>query len=698
MALEESPSNDFRKLRVETNSPIRPPPSPFAALSHDDSVAEGSQETLRPVGEVQETSLDTGPGGHPELPLSYGSSHSDAVTSNSESPDGSTRARGSICFNDKIRLDDGRVHSLHEPLSKKKGRSRSRGRSILQELAQDLNNSEGAVESPGYAGDLKEDPFDARVMPSGRDTRRQQANGNHFLESTDDKHPRQNEEELKDYDKVASLTSDSSVSPSVDEVNTPIDAIPQLDSLPSPVATGSPASYTANSNTTGPIPMPFLRRTSSAFSKGALPDGSRPANLRRNSRRHSRRSTSNSTSKSPASAFLSQYAAGGEEYAALAEPDHEGQEIGDHSKYIIGREIGRGGFSSVKEVFTMEGSTRIRRAVKIVRKRVPGASEAENEKMQAKFEHEVSVWRYLRHRHILALLAVYDTPFATFCITRLNQGGTLFDLVRRSRKASTGAAATTTTTTTATTRGTGTTPTPARKPGLPAPLATRYLAQLASALRYLHEDVRMVHRDVKLENCLIDMSGAEAHPRGFGTLQLCDFGMADFITEDSCVSDIAGAVQEDEHSSGGSSSSGGGGGGSGGKNAQSADPSVVLGSLEYASPEGLASRGIPMFVTTGDVWAFGVIAFTVLVGELPFRHELAPKLQSKILGGEWDVQALRRAPAVAEMEDGEGKVEEMVRGCLTVDTAERWRITDVVGSRWLTEYQDSEEETDRSWD
>ena len=648
MAHEESASNDFRKLRVETSSPIRPTPSPFAALSHDGSVDSDSQETLKPAREDNEAPLHDGLR-ESRLLARCGSTDSNGITSSCGSDNSSTRARSSISFNDTIRLDDGRLHALHEPLPKRSGRSRSRGRSIMQELQQKHANAGGAFEAPGYAEQLKNNPITGEAVPS-HENPREQTSGNHIFQSAVDKLP-SDEEELKDNEKVASLTSDSSTSGSVDEIKTPVDAMPQMDSLPSPVATMSPSSYDGN-NSTGPIPMPMLRRTSSAWTRSTVSDAStRPGSIRR---RRSRRSTSNSTSKSPASAFLSQWGKGREEVAALTEPDDEGQEIGDHSKYIIGREIGRGGFSTVKEVFTMEGDARIRRAVKIVRKRVPGASESENEKMQAKFEHEVSVWRYLRHRHILSLLAVYDTPFATFCITRLNQGGTLFDLVRQARKQG-------------------------GRRGLVAPLATRYCAQLASALRYLHEDVHMVHRDVKLENCLIDMSAPDARAAG-GNLQLCDFGMADFITEDSSVSDIVGAVQQHERDAG-------------------SDPSsVVLGSLDYASPEGLGSGGIPMFVTTGDVWAFGVTAYAVLVGDLPFRHELWPKLQSKILEGEWDLQALKNAPAVREINGGDAKVEDVLQGCLTVGTTERWRITDVVTSRWLTDYQDSEEETDRSWD
>ncbi|KAI9713088.1 MAG: hypothetical protein M1820_001073 [Bogoriella megaspora] len=649
----EGPDDSFRKLRVETNSPIRPPPSPFAAIAHDGAIEHGSQETLKPLREVEAAPLDDGLADS-VLTISSGSIGSNAILSSNGSPEeaGRPRSRGpSISFNNTVKLDNGGLHSLDEPLPRT-GRSRSRGRSLMAELAEEHNNGESAIESPEIAGGPVNSPEGASALAWRRNGRQQQQTRNGSrLEPILSGDSKTSENDDKDYEKVASLTSDSTISPPMDEIRTPIDSVPPMDKLPSPVSTTSPTSLEPN-QTVGSMPMPMPRRTSSTLSRSVFGDASRPGSIRRESRRHSRRSTGNSTSKSPASAFLSQW--GKDEAAALAEPDDEGQEIGDHSKYIIGREIGHGGFSSIKEVFTMEDETRIRRAVKIVRKRVQGASESENETVQSKFEHEVSVWRYLRHRHILPLLAVYDTPFATFCITRLNVGGTLFDLVRSSRKAG--------------------------QKGLSAHLCTRYLAQLASALRYLHEDVRMVHRDVKLENCLIDMTSPDAGSSG-GNLQLCDFGMADFITEDNCVSEIVGAARP-------------------GQDHPEHGKSVVLGSLEYASPEGLASGGVPMFVTTGDVWAFGVITYTVLVGDLPFRHELAPKLQSKILNSEWDVEALRDATTVREIKGGSAKIEDVVRGCLTVDCADRWKITEVVNSRWLQEYtepEESEEPESREW-
>ena len=92
---------------------------------------------------------------------------------------------------------------------------------------------------------------------------------------------------------------------------------------------------------------------------------------------------------------------------------------------------------------------------------------------------------------------IYKTEDATFCFIPLNTGGTLFDLVRANRG------------------------------GLPPHLAKRYAYQLASAIRYLHEDARVAHRDIKLENCLLDTSVDPPNVR------VCDFGMAEWISNDS---------------------------------------------------------------------------------------------------------------------------------------------------------------------
>jgi serine/threonine protein kinase len=359
--------------------------------------------------------------------------------------------------------------------------------------------------------------------------------------------------------------------------------------------------------------------------------------MRQGRRQSSRRSTA--SSNSPASAFLSRFAR--EESSAA--PDDEGQEVGE---YVLGRQIGFGGSSVVKEAFTIEGDRRVCRAVKIVRKQVANKDDLENERVQAEFEREVGLWRCLSHRHILSLIAVHVTPFATFCFTQLSSGGTLFDLVRANRQ------------------------------GLRGDRARRHSYQLASAIRYLHEDMRVVHRDIKLENCLIDVSHPTAHLDG-GNLLLCDFGLAEFEINDHS--------RESPDPPGGDGPSTGPG--------PPVTNTCFVGSLEYASPELIL--GPPNFFSrVVDVWAFGVVMYALLLGDLPFQHPLPSRVQHKILAGEWDAHAVRRAPGAAGTED---EVLEVMHGCLNMRSEERWVIRQVLDSRWLYGCPEMLEEISAGW-
>ena len=345
------------------------------------------------------------------------------------------------------------------------------------------------------------------------------------------------------------------------------------------------------------------------------------------------------------------------ETSSEPQPDEEGQAIGLNNEYIIGRTINSGGFGVVKEVHTLdEHRSGVTRAVKIIRKSVPDVDEMENEKVQQELEHEVSVWRYLKHRHILSLYAVYDTDFATFCIMDLNFGGTLFDLVRKSR---TSAAEN------------------AGRRGLPPHLAKTYSYQLACALRYLHEDIRVCHRDVKLENCLIDLSTPDAIQQG-GNLRLCDFGLADFLHNDRNEDDLS---PRESYSSDRLSLS---------TELPLRTASSIIGTLEYASPKGL-SVNRKLFETAGDVWAFGVIVYALCTGDLPFRHSIPSKTAEFILRAEWDDSALRQAAA------GGTAVIDLVRGCLEKEIDLRFTIADVLRNPWFDGCREQDEGSASRW-
>lgn len=552
--------------------------------------------------------------------------------------------RLSISFHPQVTLDTGHRRPLEEPLPKLAIITKPRSRSIIQELAAERVRSPlQRSHSETDCGEYDEATGELLVSASRRNTPGPvvQSPGHQpqwpLLQSTVDGLARDAQE--TDTAQGASLTSESTASTAASEPKTPTDA---MDILLSPLSAHSPFPsfpYPTSLEDSSAWPKP-RRQASSSRAKSYTME--RKSSMRQDMRQGSRRSTS--SSMSPAIAFLSRFAREPQESAS--EPDSEGQEVGE---YVMGKQVGFGGFSTVKEAYTIEGDERICRAVKIVRKQVPGKEELENEQFQAEFEHEVSLWRCLGHRNILPLIEVYVTDYATFCFTKLNTGGTLFDLVRANRH------------------------------GVSRDLARRYAYQLASAIRYLHEDVRIVHRDIKLENCLIDISDPAVAKDG-GNLLLCDFGLAEFITNDTesnSPDPYENASDRPPPRNMGPSET---------------SPSIA-GSLQYASPELIMSPA-GFLSSVVDVWAYGVVMYALLVGDLPFQHTLQPRVQMKILAGEWDAPALEAAAGAAGYEE---EVVEFVSCCLDMQSDSRWTIGKVLQSRWLQGCQEMLEELNESW-
>ncbi|KAI4132230.1 MAG: hypothetical protein LQ347_002649 [Umbilicaria vellea] len=544
--------------------------------------------------------------------------------------------RPSISFNPQVTLESGHRHALEEPLPKLHIETPPRGRSLFQAETHHLSHLPGKVQTDAerfnyrpIADQLHQSPYKPRESLLRR--RIPQSPRYPVL------HNLGSGNKTADLERDASLTSASTASPVTEEVRTPPNG--NMECL-SPISAYSPFHHPISLEESSAWPK-IARRQSAQRTKGYILErsGSSPQGGRRSSRR-------SSSSISPAVAFLSKWAK--EERAP--EPDEEGQEIGD---YVLGKQIGFGGFSTIREAYTLEGGQRMCRAVKIVRKQVNDRADLENEQLQAEFEHEVGLWRCLSHRHILPLIAVHVTDFATFCFTKLNTGGTLFDLVRANRQ------------------------------GLPRDLARRYAYQLASAIRYLHHDVRVVHRDLKLENCLIDLSGPNAAIEG-GHLLLCDFGLSEFITNETRSNSRCNSPDPYEGAADRPPP----------RNIGPSETSTsVAGSLQYASPELIRSPA-GLLSTVVDLWAFGVIVYTLLVGDLPFQHMFLPRVQMMILAGEWDQSALRRAKGAAGTEE---EVLELVRGCLEMQSEDRWTVTQVLESRWLNGCEEMLAEINSEW-
>jgi serine/threonine protein kinase len=104
-------------------------------------------------------------------------------------------------------------------------------------------------------------------------------------------------------------------------------------------------------------------------------------------------------------------------------------------------------------------------------------------------------------------------------------------------------------------------------------IARYYFHQMLSVVEYLHCDQKIVHRDFKLENILIDSQF---------NLKVCDFTLAKTFAEGSSVGVFYTRV----------------------------------GTEKYMAPEIL--EGKPYKGNTTDIFALGVILFVLVTGAMPF--------------------------------------------------------------------------------
>ncbi|KAG2139592.1 kinase-like domain-containing protein [Suillus bovinus] len=212
---------------------------------------------------------------------------------------------------------------------------------------------------------------------------------------------------------------------------------------------------------------------------------------------HAPLSESDDVSMSPAMMFLSAFSPS----AIPQSPDAEGQVI---RGYVLGPIIGYGGFSVIRRASSPSGGVV---AVKIVR-RSDLEKQTDPSLARRRLSHEAQIWASLCHEHTLPLFFSEHTSYADFFFSLLCPAGSLFDILLRDGR-----------------------------PALPHDDAGMMFRQIVRGVRYLHEVAGYVHRDIKLENVLVDE---------MGICRICDFGMTRKIGEVDDDEPLSGA---DSHSS-----------------------------------------------------------------------------------------------------------------------------------------------------
>ncbi|CAO0802434.1 unnamed protein product [Mucor circinelloides] len=220
---------------------------------------------------------------------------------------------------------------------------------------------------------------------------------------------------------------------------------------------------------------------------------------------------------------------------------------------------------------------------------------------------EIDILKTLNHPYIVKLLSVNETNTNIGMVLEYAQGGELFEYIFRQRY-------------------------------LKEQEACRLFSQLISSVHYMHRK-NIVHRDLKLENILLDRHG---------NLIVTDFGFANQFTPKT--GDLM---------------------------------STSCGSPVYAAPE-LVMTG-RLYAGTGvDIWSCGIILYAMLCGYLPFDDD-AKNPNGENIGRLYRYIMAHKPKYPSYLSDN---AKDIIGKMLIPDPSQRCKIQDIMVHPWLENYQD----------
>ncbi|KAI0632707.1 Pkinase-domain-containing protein [Trametes polyzona] len=282
------------------------------------------------------------------------------------------------------------------------------------------------------------------------------------------------------------------------------------------------------------------------------------------------------------------------EYAAA----HPRRTIPKFGPYLLLQTLGEGEFGKVKLGLHMQWGEEV--AVKLIRR-----GNIDSSVRMSKVEREIEVLRTLKHPNIVRLYDVIETDKYIGIILEYASGGELFDHILAHRY-------------------------------LREKDACKLFSQLISGVWYIHQK-KIVHRDLKLENLLLDRHR---------NVIITDFGFAnrfehraDDLMQTSC------------------------------------------GSPCYAAPELVISDGLYVGSAV-DIWSCGVILYAMLAGYLPFDDDPAnPDGDNINLLYKYIVNTPLSFPDYISEE-----ARDLLSIMLVPDPAHRADLPTIMAHRWLAPY------------
>lgn len=263
-------------------------------------------------------------------------------------------------------------------------------------------------------------------------------------------------------------------------------------------------------------------------------------------------------------------------------------------EYQVIRTVGSGSTGKVKLGVNIRNQQKV--AIKIISRKYisdPGKKSKETAtSRKRRIMREASILNLIHHPNIVRLYDLYLTDEYYCMVFEYVDGGQMLDYIISHGK-------------------------------LKEAQARKFFLQLLSAVSYCHDN-GIVHRDLKIENVLIDSEGG---------VKLVDFGLSNFY-----------------------------------------DPSEKLktfcGSLYFAAPELL--KGIIYTGPEIDIWSLGIILYVLVCGKVPFDDKSLTTLHEKIKAGQFVLP-----PHLS------GECQNLLKIMIEVDPKRRVRMQEIFDHSWI---------------
>ena len=275
--------------------------------------------------------------------------------------------------------------------------------------------------------------------------------------------------------------------------------------------------------------------------------------------------------------------------------------------YLYGRRIGQGAFGKVNLGLNVLTGRVV--AIKSFKKT---PIEKFRHKMK-KIQYETELMKRFNHKNITKILEVFNDEEYMLIIMEYINGGNLYSFVKKRRK-------------------------------LPEKMAKFLFRQIILGIQHIHSK-NVVHRDIKLENILIDFSN---------NIKICDFGIGKRLnSEDELLYDKCGTPMY-------------------------MAPEIIL------ANENNGYKGFPV-----DIWSSGITLYIMLSGSLPFnlknKNNIKEGMALNSIKDKNNIFLQNQIVNVKpkEIENISDEAKNLLKGLLNKDPSKRLTCSQILNHPWL---------------